>query len=99
MYDMPAGCTCTCIRTCNPDHTSSLVQGDHVGQVTAFDQDVGVNDGVIYSITSGNSPINGSESFAINSTTGVIYVNTTRLDRETHASYILTIGVCEGVRV
>ena len=96
---MPTACTCVHCYILTLTVTSSLVQGDRVGQVTAFDQDVGVNDDVIYSILSGNNPINGSESFAINSTTGVIYVNTTVLDRETHASYQLTIGVCEGVRV
>ncbi len=71
--------------------------------MSASDQDVGVNDDVLYSILSGNSILNGSESFAINATTGVIYVNTTMLDRETHQQYTLFVrvrrGVCVCVRV
>ncbi len=68
-------------------------------QVTAADQDVGVNDNVLYSITSGNSILNGNESFAINATTGVISVNTALLDRETHQQYTLDVRVSRDVGV
>ena len=61
--------------------------------VSAFDQDVGVNDNIIYSIISGNSILNNTPSFDINATTGVIFVNTFQLDRETHATYTLLIEV------
>ena len=62
-------------------------------QVRAFDQDLGVNDAVLYDILSGNLEINGVDSFAINNETGVIYVNTPTLDRETYQQYMLIIRV------
>lgn len=62
-------------------------------QVTAFDQDLGVNDAVVYEIISGNLEIDGIGSFAIDNETGVIYVNTSSLDRETYQQYMLTIMV------
>ena len=62
-------------------------------QVTAFDGDRGVNDNIIYTIVSGNLDINGTESFDINMTTGMIFVNVTMLDRETHEEYRLTVEV------
>ena len=62
-------------------------------QVIAVDQDFGVNDNVVYEITSGNLGIGGVESFAINNNTGVIYVNTESLDRETYQQYTLTVMV------
>ena len=64
-----------------------------MGVVVAMDLDRGVDDNVIYSITSGNNLIGGNDSFAINSSTGVIYVNVDQLDRETHLSYTLTVEV------
>ena len=62
-------------------------------QVTAVDQDFGVNDDVTYEIISGNLGLDGVESFAINNETGVIYVNTNTLDRETYQQYTLTVMV------
>jgi hypothetical protein len=62
-------------------------------QVIAIDQDFGVHDDVVYEITSGNLDINGVESFAIVNDTGVIYVNTESLDRETYQQYTLTVMV------
>lgn len=62
-------------------------------QVTATDQDFGVDDDVVYEITSGNLGIDGIESFAIDNETGVIYVNTQSLDRETYHQYTLTVMV------
>lgn len=61
--------------------------------VRAYDQDTGVNDNVIYSITSGNLNLNGNESFAIDNTTGLIFVSTANLDRETHQEYTLVVQV------
>lgn len=68
-------------------------QGASVAQVTAIDQDFGVNDDVVYEIISGNLELNGNNSFAIDNETGVIYVNTNTLDRETYQRYMLTIRV------
>ena len=48
---------------------------------------------MVYEITSGNLGIDGVESFAINNDTGVIYVNTESLDRETYQQYTLTVMV------
>lgn len=62
-------------------------------QVIAIDQDFGVNSDVVYEITSGNLDIDGVESFAIENDTGVIYVNTESLDRETYQQYTLTVMV------
>ena len=62
-------------------------------QVRAFDQDFGVNDDVSYSIISGNLEIDGTDSFAIDNETGVIYVNINSLDRETYQQYMLTVMV------
>ena len=62
-------------------------------QVTAIDQDFGIDDDVIYNITSGNRVIDGVESFGINNETGVIYVNTETLDRETYQQYTLIVMV------
>lgn len=63
-------------------------------QVSARDGDTGVNAPVFYTLKdSGNSPINGSLSFAIDSETGEIFVNVSMLDRETHPSYTLTVEV------
>ena len=61
--------------------------------VTAVDQDFGVNDDVIYEIVSGNLGIDGIESFAIENETGIIYVNTNSLDRETYQQYTLIVMV------
>ena len=64
-------------------------------QVRAIDQDLGVNDDVVYEIISGNLNINGVPSFAINNETGVIFVNTETLDRETYQQYMLTVMVTQ----
>ena len=61
----------------------------------AIDQDFGVNDDVVYEIISGNLEINGTSSFAIDNETGVIYVNTNTLDRETYQQYMLTVMVIQ----
>ena len=76
---------------------SLLSQGESVIQVEANDQDFGLNESVTYSIVSGNAPLGGEPSFDINSTTGVIFVNVTSLDRERTAVYTLTVMVhgCE----
>ena len=63
-------------------------------EVTAIDGDRGVNDDITYTIVSGNLEINDTESFGINMTTGVIFVNTPVLDREVHPMYTLTVEVC-----
>ena len=47
----------------------------------------------MYSITGGNSIINGTPSFSINDTTGWISVNVSSLDREEQAMYTLEITV------
>lgn len=62
-------------------------------QVRALDQDLGVNDDVVYEIISGNLEIGGQNSFAINNETGVIFVNVNSLDRETYQQYMLTVMV------
>ena len=64
-----------------------------MAQVIAIDQDFGVNDAVLYDIISGNLELDGVDSFAINNETGVLYVNTPTLDRETYQQYMLTIRV------
>lgn len=64
-------------------------------QVIAIDQDFGVDDDVVYEITSGNFDIDDVESFAISNDTGVIYVNTESLDRETYQQYTLTVMVMD----
>jgi hypothetical protein len=61
--------------------------------VGAEDQDEGVNDDIIYAITDGNLLINGTMSFSINESTGLISVNVPMLDREEHPMYDLTIRV------
>ena len=61
----------------------------------ARDGDTGINDDVIYSLEDeGNSLIDGQLSFIIDNVTGEISVNVTRLDRELHPSYTLTVKVC-----
>lgn len=70
-----------------------LLQDSPVTQVTAVDQDFGVNDDVVYEITSGNLDIDGVESFAVDNNTGIIYVNAESLDRETYQQYTLTVMV------
>lgn len=62
-------------------------------QVRALDQDLGVNDDVVYEIISGNLEIGGQNSFVINNETGVIFVNVNSLDRETYQQYMLTVMV------
>lgn len=62
-------------------------------QVRALDQDLGVNDDVVYEIISGNLEIGGQNSFAINNETGIIFVNVNSLDRETYQQYMLTVMV------
>ncbi len=61
--------------------------------VSAFDGDRGVDDVILYSIALGNLDINGTESFAIGNESGIITVNVSSLDRETHAQYTLTVEV------
>lgn len=61
--------------------------------VHAFDQDQGINDAILYTITRGNLMINGTPSFFINESTGLITVNVPSLDREVHASYSLEVTV------
>ena len=80
-----------------PPFPSPLSQGESVIQVEAIDQDEGLNESVTYLIVSGNDPLGGEPSFGINSTTGVIFVNVTSLDRERTAVYTLTVMVrgCE----
>ena len=80
-----------------PPFPSPLSQGESVIQVEAIDQDEGLNESVTYLIVSGNAPLGGEPSFDINSTTGVIFVNVTSLDRERTAVYTLTVMVrgCE----
>ena len=80
-----------------PPFPSPLSQGESVIQVEAIDQDEGLNESVTYLIVSGNDPLGGEPSFDINSTTGVIFVNVTSLDRERTAVYTLTVMVhgCE----
>ncbi len=58
-----------------------------------MDQDEGINDAILYSISNGNEEIDGIPSFAIDNTTGMITVNVPSLDRETHSSYQLEIQV------
>lgn len=69
------------------------MQGSSILQVTAIDQDEGVDDDIILSISSGNTMINGTASFAINESTGWITVNIPQLDREEVDEYTLTIMV------
>ena len=59
----------------------------------AVDQDEGIDDAILYTISSGNLLINGTPSFAINESTGVISVNVPTLDREEHPTYTLTVTV------
>jgi hypothetical protein len=73
----------------------NLTQGMSVIEVTAIDGDRGVNDDITYTIVSGNLEINDTESFGINMTTGVIFVNTPVLDREVHPMYTLTVEATE----
>ena len=58
-----------------------------------MDQDEGINDDIIYTISDGNLIINGTQSFAINESTGLITVDVPMLDREEHSMYTLTITV------
>lgn len=58
-----------------------------------MDQDEGIDDDILYSITSGNTPINGTPSFVIDETTGWITVNVPILDREEEDQYNLIITV------
>ena len=73
-----------------------LLQGASVIRVRAYDQDTGVNDNVLYTISAGNMNLNGNESFAIDNATGLIFVSTANLDRETHQEYNLVIQVWIG---
>ncbi len=79
-------------------HAHTRTQADTVTVVMAYDQDREVDDNILYSIISGNSILNETASFDINETTGVIFVNTSQLDRETHQTYTLFIevGVANG---
>ena len=61
--------------------------------MTAVDGDRGVNDDIVYTLVSGNMVINDTESFGINMTTGIIFVNAPVLDREIHQVYTLTVEV------
>lgn len=61
--------------------------------MVAIDQDEGIDDDIIYSITSGNTFINGTPSFVISNTTGWITVNVPLLDREEEEEYNLIITV------
>ena len=72
-------------------------QGDPIVEVSALDQDFGINDAIVYRIISGNLVLNGVESFGIDNETGVIYVNTATLDRETHTNYLLTVQVTDTI--
>lgn len=61
--------------------------------VRAVDQDEGIDDTILYEISGGNLLINGTPSFAINTSTGVISVNVPTLDREEHPIYQLIVQV------
>lgn len=61
--------------------------------VDAVDQDEGIDDVIFYEIINGNLQINGTPSFSINESTGLISVNVPMLDREEHPTYMLTIRV------
>ena len=71
-----------------------IFQGKDLLAVSARDQDEGIMDSVVYSITDGNLEIDGVPSFSINPTSGLISVNTNELDRELHPRYSLTVQVC-----
>lgn len=58
-----------------------------------MDQDEGINDNILYEISGGNAMINGTPSFSINETTGLISVNVPMLDREEHGMYSLFVIV------
>lgn len=58
-----------------------------------MDQDEGINDSILYEILGGNAVINGTPSFSVNETTGVITVNVPMLDREEHPTYSLSVIV------
>lgn len=62
-------------------------------RVEANDQDEGIDDDISYGIILGNLMINGTPTFSINTTTGVISVNVLSLDREEHDEYSLQIEV------
>lgn len=59
----------------------------------ATDQDEGINDDILYTLSNGSLLINGTPSFSINATTGLITVNVPILDREEHPMYTLQIMV------
>ena len=67
-------------------------QGTSIVQVRAVDQDMGINDTILYSIVGGNV-VNGTQYFDIDRSTGVIFVSVAALDRETVGTYSLSVQV------
>lgn len=62
----------------------------------ARDGDTGINAEIFYILNNtGNSLINGQNSFVIDSVSGKITVNVSKLDREIHSSYMLTVQVID----